>query len=155
VSPPFAPDTIHRSLEENLMMSVTNLPSGVTCNPSTKTTSVTAGLTSILDFLCAQQAAFADSVLLTYRHFAGFSRVCGRILTTPAQPGAVYTGTFSGPPGGVQAPGTVSGNLDATGAANVFTDIALYGAYCLLANILGQTGGGTVNVTAAAGTGTC
>lgn len=133
-------------------VAVSNLPGGVTCSPSSKSTSVIAGGTSTLDFSCSQAPAFNVSLIGTYRHFSGFSRVCLRITTSPAQPGANYSASVTGPSGGVSGTGQHSGVLDGTGAANVSNDIFLFGTYNWLANVMGQTASTSINVTAAAGT---
>jgi hypothetical protein len=133
-------------------VAVSNLPTDVTCSPSSKSTSVTAGNTSTVDFSCDMQPTFAINLTGLYRHFMGFSRVCLHISTTPAQPNAPYSASVTGPAGGVSGSGQHSGNLDGAGAADVTNDIFLYGSYDWVVSILGQMASTSINVTSTPGT---
>jgi hypothetical protein len=117
---------------------------------------VTAGNVTTVDFSCSTTPTFVVTITGTYRHFTGFSRVCFAVVTTPPQPNVAFNAQVTGPPGGVQGSGFSTNQTDTNGMKTVPNDINLFGTYFMSVNFGGGvTGTGSVNVTGAAGTGTC
>jgi hypothetical protein len=134
-------------------VTISNLPTGTACSPTSKTGTVVAGSETTIDFSCTASPTFVMALSVSYLHLTGFSRLCFQISTTPEQPNASYTGTITGP--GVVGSGQKSGTLDGQGRAIVANDILSFGAYGAVFSVNGVTQSRTVNVTAAPGTGSC
>ncbi len=110
-------------------VSLSGLSEDVTCEPASKNTQVQPGQETVEDFACTTDEDFVLEAVGSYRHFVGFSRICLRVKTTPAQPNAAFTATATGPAGGLSGSGVQEGTLDAMGEAAVSNDILLYGLY--------------------------
>jgi hypothetical protein len=77
---------------------------------------------------------FDVAIVLTHNHPGGStSTLCGRISTTPAQPGATYTIRPAGP--GLVNPSTIGGILNSAGMAVFNWTINLFGSYSAEASI--------------------
>jgi hypothetical protein len=114
---------------------------------------VLPGEETVKDFACTTSSDdFTLELSPNYIHFTGFSRVCLRIATTPAQPNAPFSASVTGPPGGVSGSGEQQGTLDAQGVASIVNDIFLYGTYSWSAQVGDKSATTTVSVTAAQGT---
>ncbi len=114
---------------------------GFTCG--TATGNVAAGGTDEVTVSCtAVSMSFTAALNGGYRHNSTGSTppsvVCGRISTTPAQAGASFSVTVTGP--AVVGSGTVTGTLDGGGMATFEVGISSLGEYSVGA---GVTSGGT------------
>ena len=134
-------------------------PAGGTCTPNPQTVTVQANQDATANFDCATPqndfvVSFADPPL-SYRHIvAGVSsETCAGIATTPAQPGGLWTITWSGP--GTVGETTRSGVLDANGKAVDRQPINSFGTYFANGQVTVsarvRTVSGSTTVTSAAG----
>lgn len=134
---------------------VSNLPSGVTCTPSSQGATVVAGSDVVVNFACTGPLVFSITYPIpgTWVHdMPGVSSlVCQNIATNPPQANTSYSATLMGP--GVQGNPVMTGMLSGTGTATLKGRIVLFGIYRWLITIASVTGTSPdVNVTAAAGT---
>jgi hypothetical protein len=153
----------------NYAVTVSNLPSDVSCVPSTKNGTVTAGNTTVIDFPCTRiQIGFAIQLQMRYVHVGpGISFACVVISTSTTStsshrsassaalpPGAAYTVAWSGP--GVVGGTQRSNSLDANAMALDRQQIDQFGTYNVTVSV--TSGGvtrqatGSVNVTSPQGT---
>jgi hypothetical protein len=126
-----------------------NLPPTVVCTPASKSTTVTAGVQSRVDFACVTQAQFSTSLELSYKHGVGMSWVCAIGRTSPGQPNAAYTATVTG--AGIVGSGQHSGNLDAAGNTSFTQTIVSFGVKTVTFRVGNLSIDRTIDVTAAPG----
>lgn len=104
-----------------------SIPQDVVCTPPWASPQVQAGQDTRADFSCVTKPQFSIQLTPSYRHFTTSSEVCVIINTSPAQSGASYTLTITGP--AVDGTGVHTGMLDTLGAAQVSNPIFAYGTY--------------------------
>jgi hypothetical protein len=137
---------------------ITTTLAGHVCPSATGT--VVAGQTTNVDVNCTPQP---QDFTVTFNQPGDFyihigpgnTNVCGRGGTNPAQPGAAYTITWSGP--GIVGGNTRSGTLDATGSFFDRQSINLFGMYIENVSVTsgGLTRSGTATKTVTAVQGSC
>jgi hypothetical protein len=127
-------------------VSLTQLSMNLSCTPASRVVNVAVAEVTFADFSCI--TTFAISVTPSYRHFVGSSEVCAAIATSPAQPGATYSGMLTGP---AVNTGISGGILNAQGQGTLRFGIGLFGTYNGTATVAGQSTTFTINVVAAAG----
>jgi hypothetical protein len=133
-------------------------PDGATCDDDAQDVDVPAGGTATANFACTRPASgFTITFAMPapgYCHIAlGDTRTYTGIWTDPAQPGASYSFSWSGP--GTVGGTTRSGSLDAAGGAFDEQMINQFGMYTGMASVTvggnTETASTTVNVTSAQG----
>jgi hypothetical protein len=133
--------------------SITTTLTGHVCPGATG--NVVAGQTTNVDVNCtAAPQDFTVNVTVSYRHIGpGSSETCVEITTSPPQPGASYTVTWSGP--GTVGGTTRSGTLDSNGRATDRQPINQFGTYTVNVSVTAggvtRTANGSTNVTSAQG----
>lgn len=123
-------------------------PTGVTCTSTQRNVTVVAGQAATADFECTQSTADFNVLLGTpppgWAHDAlgNPSVECKVIRTTPAQPGATFSATTTGPveggPSGVVSAQPITGTLNENGQAALAVSIDRLGTYV---NIVTVTSG--------------
>jgi hypothetical protein len=149
-------------------------PSNATCdgtvsgNTNVKPATVTAGQTTTVNFACTSQPTGDFTVILTepipaWSHdMPGISSLeCKIIRTSPAQAGATFSVTTTGPteggPSGVVTVQPVTGTLNANGAAELRVRINQLGTYVNNVSVTSGTvtRSANVSVTVTAAPNTC
>jgi hypothetical protein len=141
-------------------------PTGVTCTNMQRNVTVVAGQTATVDFDCTRTSVDFTVLLGTpppgWTHdMPGISSLeCKVIRTSPAQPGATFSATTTGPveggPSGVLSPQPITGTLNANGQAALQVRIDRVGTYINVVTVTSGTvtkpASATVTVTSAANT---
>ena len=118
-------------------------------NTTTTVTNPTTPVTNPTPQPTPQPADFSVGITASYNHPGGSTSIfCFLIVTTPAQPGAAYTASITGP--GVVSGGTSQGVLNALGRAVAQAVINSFGTYTGNASVTAggvtKTGSGNGNV---------
>jgi hypothetical protein len=141
-------------------------PTGVTCANTQRNVTVVAGQAATVDFDCTRSSQDFEVLLGTpppgWTHdMPGISSLeCKVIRTSPAQPGATFSATTTGPveggPSGVLSPQPVTGTLNANGQAALQVRIDRVGTYINVVTVTSGTvtkpASATVTVTSEANT---
>ncbi|CAN5845873.1 hypothetical protein BH20GEM1_BH20GEM1_17640 [soil metagenome] len=136
-------------------------PTGVTCASTQRNVAVVAGQAATADFDCTRSGADFTVLLGTpppgWTHdIPGVSSLeCKVIRTSPAQPGATFSATTTGPaeggPSGVLTPQPVTGILNENGQAELQVRIDRVGTYVNIVTVTSgsfqRTASATVTVT--------
>lgn len=141
-------------------------PTGASCDSTSRSVTVTAGGTATADFTCARSGADFTVSMSTpppgwFHDQPGVSALeCKVIRTSPAQPGATFSATTSGPAeggaSGVVTAQPVTGVLDANGEAALQVRVNRLGTYVNIVTVTSgafqRTASATVTVTSDANT---